>query len=324
MSNYRYVGSVAYEDYFNKNEHWSLKGYVQKPLHEKIDHYSTWFLTLDCNFRCEYCYNVDTKYGITEEWKKIVEFYEEMGKRYDLRLQLCGGEPSMHPNFLDIINSMESIEFNVFTNLNYSQEFLKEFLKGNWSYLLTSFHYSGTKEYESYLRNLQYVLENDWRRIYVHVMWELPYKDKILEFYNKLKKLKEKYPYRLFYFIMPINYTDRDGIRWFDEQFSDDTELFKLVNYIDNRGNRGVKTQATFKEDGTNNFKGMMCSVGRHNTIVDSQGNAFYCVCHSENKVKPIFNIVTDKWKLDRNWDVICIWEECNCDIWFPKWRRKC
>ncbi len=63
------------------------------------------YLTENCNASCPWCFNKDTrdpnKNMDTEKCKKLIDYLAE---NHVERLQIMGGEPTMHPDFVEIYN----------------------------------------------------------------------------------------------------------------------------------------------------------------------------------------------------------------------------
>lgn len=84
------------------------------------------FLTLACNLRCSYCINhyegQAAHYGLMRgaAW---VRGLNRLVTRPDLPVTLQGGEPSLHPEFVEIIMGLKpSIPIDVLTNLQFDVE----------------------------------------------------------------------------------------------------------------------------------------------------------------------------------------------------------
>jgi len=110
------------------------------------------FLTLDCNFHCQYCIN---NFGKVDSFKRPIlsgkEWIRGLNRilpRNDLPVTLQGGEPGMHPDFIWIINNIiEGFNIDILTNLTFNvEEFIKKIkpsrLKRNAPYpsIRVSFH----------------------------------------------------------------------------------------------------------------------------------------------------------------------------------------
>lgn len=79
------------------------------------------FLTLDCNLHCSYCIN---RFGELTSTHRIMsgdEWLQGLNRivsRSDLPLTLQGGEPTLHPDFYQIVNGIKpDLQIDVLTNL---------------------------------------------------------------------------------------------------------------------------------------------------------------------------------------------------------------
>jgi hypothetical protein len=85
--------------------------------------YVALFLTLDCNLHCSYCIN---RFGelsrgrgqlTGEEWLAGIN---RLVSRADLPVTLQGGEPTLHPDFLQIVNGIRpDLHLDLLTNLEF-------------------------------------------------------------------------------------------------------------------------------------------------------------------------------------------------------------
>lgn len=90
-------------------------------------------LTHKCNFRCVYCFNgsadcVQNELS-TEEWLAVVRQMDEMGV---LRAVVSGGEPTMHPGYIEIVRELKrrGILIDFCTNGSVISEELLDLLEG--------------------------------------------------------------------------------------------------------------------------------------------------------------------------------------------------
>lgn len=88
------------------------------------------FLTFACNLDCSYCINrfngaiAGTKSMDAADW---IRGLNRLKLRPDLPVTLQGGEPSLHPGFIEIINGLrEDIAIDVLTNLEFD---VKDFMR---------------------------------------------------------------------------------------------------------------------------------------------------------------------------------------------------
>jgi MoaA/NifB/PqqE/SkfB family radical SAM enzyme len=89
------------------------------------------FLTFACNLTCDYCIN-HFEQGVIrrpmmsgEEW---VRGLNRIVSRDDLPVTFQGGEPSLHPDFIEIINGLDPrLHIDILTNLQFDIErFIRE------------------------------------------------------------------------------------------------------------------------------------------------------------------------------------------------------
>ncbi|EQC47541.1 radical SAM protein [Bacteriovorax sp. Seq25_V] len=88
------------------------------------------FLSLSCNLSCSYCINhlvgLDQKRKVlsANEW---IEGLNRISSKTDLPISLQGGEPSIHPGFLKIINNIsKDTRIDLLTNIQFDPfEFMK-------------------------------------------------------------------------------------------------------------------------------------------------------------------------------------------------------
>lgn len=90
------------------------------------------FLTFSCNYHCRYCINYfgESKFAMGKilSGEKWVKGLNRIISRKDLPITLQGGEPSLHPNFIYIINNIKpELNIDILTNLQFDVEnFIKK------------------------------------------------------------------------------------------------------------------------------------------------------------------------------------------------------
>ena len=87
--------------------------------------YVACFLTLNCNLKCDYCINwlgnADDSKRAAVSGKQWVEALNRLVCRDDLPITLQGGEPSLHPDFIWIINNLrKDTHIDILTNLTFN------------------------------------------------------------------------------------------------------------------------------------------------------------------------------------------------------------
>ncbi|MCF7916181.1 MAG: 4Fe-4S cluster-binding domain-containing protein [Candidatus Omnitrophica bacterium] len=103
---------------------------IQIPLRYN---YIAAFLTLGCNMNCPYCINMHSSknrgfLNNLVSGKNWVKGLNRLKIHSDLPITLQGGEPSLHPNFIWIVNHLNpDLKIDILTNLSFNiNRFIKE------------------------------------------------------------------------------------------------------------------------------------------------------------------------------------------------------
>jgi len=94
---------------------------IPKPNHN----YLAFFLTFACNLKCSYCINLHDKGSRVEQLKRRqmstnewIDAANRLCLHVDLPLTLQGGEPTLYPGFLELVNEVKpEIKMDLMTNL---------------------------------------------------------------------------------------------------------------------------------------------------------------------------------------------------------------
>lgn len=131
-----------------------------------------WFLVNWCNFKCSYCnaaeMMVDTysKQNSPSKYKLVLHRLGQLDT--DFEMDLFGGEPTLHPEFLHIIQELSEMPscklIEIKTNLSKPLHFLQQVFKSNKVRLAASYH----AEYynQSFLDKCIALKDNDF---YCHI-----------------------------------------------------------------------------------------------------------------------------------------------------------
>lgn len=96
------------------------------------DHnYIACFLTLACNLECSFCINYFGESGSAKKHlsgKEWVRGLNRIVSRDDLPITLQGGEPSLHKDFIYILNNLKpELKIDILTNLQFDEdEFIRQ------------------------------------------------------------------------------------------------------------------------------------------------------------------------------------------------------
>lgn len=97
--------------------------------------YMAVFLTLACQLHCSYCINHHQSPAMqrkTRPGREWIAAINRITPRADLPLTLQGGEPTLHPDFFDLVNGIrEDLAIDLLTNLQFDiDEFMKRIPPG--------------------------------------------------------------------------------------------------------------------------------------------------------------------------------------------------
>ncbi len=155
------------------------------------------FLTLACNYRCSYCINYfengafEKKIITGKDWVKALN---RISPRDDLPVTLQGGEPSIHPDFIYIINHIKpDLKIDVLTNIQFDvDEFIRQVnpdrLRRDAPYasIRISYHPEVMDEEDTFLRVLR--LQDAGFSVGIWGVMHPAYKGKILDAQNKAEE----------------------------------------------------------------------------------------------------------------------------------------
>lgn len=72
-------------------------------------------LNTTCNLHCKWCYNQEKQHKLLK-FELFVKFYDDIIKNNVTTMTLIGGEPTIHPQFMEILRKLEKQEVHLFTN----------------------------------------------------------------------------------------------------------------------------------------------------------------------------------------------------------------
>ena len=105
------------------------------------------YLTIGCNYACPYCYWPVKPTDHPEiDMNDVREVFTNLSRKRRVNVWLIGGEPTIHPAFRDICQTLSHIVKKIFVTSNGScgPEFLMECLPPDRSVIRLSYHPSGT------------------------------------------------------------------------------------------------------------------------------------------------------------------------------------
>lgn len=156
------------------------------------------FLTFACNLRCSYCINyfeqdiIKRKNISGKDW---VRGLNRIISRDDLPVTLQGGEPSLHPDFLYVINNLRpDLNIDILTNLQFDvDEFIKKVdpyrikRKSPYASIRVSYH-PEKMDLDEIIKKTLRMLEADFS-IGIWAVTHPKYENTILDAQNRCEKL---------------------------------------------------------------------------------------------------------------------------------------
>lgn len=286
--------------------------------------YSYWFLTGNCNYKCDYCDVFrNEKLANWETKQKIIEFLNHMDTIRDQKILLYGGEPTCDSDFLTIARQLNSY-IRLFTNLSNSLDFFKSLLLIRTDMTISiSYHIYKVNKSE-FLEKLQYLLDSDVKKIRMKIMADSRRKKQSIEEYEFFKQFESREGYECYIDLVLPNQIGSIGADWCEDDLSwflplQDYETLHL-KYVDNSGKETVRDVSwnemrTTMLESNNYYK---CGAGKNLIFVDSNADVFPCKSHTT----PILNLVKEDFHdyLDHFEDgMICDFMGFCCETDFPK-----
>ncbi|MDP2923153.1 MAG: radical SAM protein [Candidatus Omnitrophota bacterium] len=248
------------------------------------------FLTFACNLRCSYCINYFEQGAIerkTIAGKDWVEGLNRIISRDDLPVTLQGGEPSLHPDFLYIINNLKpELNIDILTNLQFDvEEFIKKInpdrVKRNAPYasIRVSYHPEQMDLDETIKKTLK-MLEADFS-IGIWGVMHPAYEKIILEARDKCQKLG-------------IDFRIKDFLGEYNGNLYG---TYKYAGACDKKFRKKVQCRST-------------------ELFIDSEGNIFRCHADLYSGINQIRNILDSNFQIEDKFRDCSNFGHCNpCDI---------
>lgn len=294
-----------------------------------------WDITSKCTYRCSYCdyRNRDESFKPYYEKQKILEFIEYISKRKDLIPILFGGEPTLDPDFLKVIQNFPKLNnypISLYTNLCRSMSFFKDLCDLKVPIrVMTSFHYTESNKSE-FRKKVLYLLERG-TYVRIKIMWDFNHKDIIRDIFYEFKKLEKLYTNCF----CSLDIVYGEGQKFSKEDLSwyyaiQDGQLYYMKydspngpKYEETSFNR-IKMRAYRFHGGKVNLKFYRCECGKRCLFITSNGDVHYCQTMRKNKRTPIFNIHQDDYNdylniFEKN--IVCTEDNCLSEISVPKHR---
>jgi MoaA/NifB/PqqE/SkfB family radical SAM enzyme len=295
---------------------------VQQPQDDPF--FLIWTLNNFCNNSCSYC---PTGLRNGKEYyydiNNIKFFLDKLFQKHKkIRCHISGGEPTLHPLFLDIVkifyqnNNKVSVITNGFKSIDFWEQNYKYF-----DFILFSFHPT-SKFNNNFIDKIKII--NKTLNVGVRIMMLPSHWDLCVKFYNEIKK--ENIEYELVK-IMNFDSNEKEFYFYSKEQ-NDWMEENKKINQFKNKNilifnDKTIKTSDDFSfndliNNDMTNFYGYKCDVGLKTLSIDWNGNIFLSSCGINGSIGNINNVKDIKWPSS---PVICNKKKCYCttDVYISK-----
>ena len=248
------------------------------------------FLTFACDLKCSYCINYFEQDVIKRKnisGKDWVEGLNRIISRDDLPVTLQGGEPSLHPDFLYIINNLKpELNIDILTNLQFDiDKFIKEVnpnrIKRNAPYasIRVSYHPEQMDLDETIKKTLK-MQEADFS-IGIWGLMHPKYENMILEAQSRCQKLG-------------IDFRTKDFLGEYDGRLYG---TYKYTGACDKKFTKKVQCRTT-------------------ELLIDSEGNIFQCHAGLYTEINPIGHILDQHFQVEDRFRDCSNFGHCNpCDI---------
>lgn len=306
-------------------------------IEDRDTFFVTWSLHNFCNFRCSYCppnLNNGTTTPIDMDvLARFVDRIQEIAPGNKIIFAFSGGEPTLHPQFIEMIKYLNSrgCEITMTTNGSRGLDWWKE-AEPYIDHLVISYHANWTKP-EKLARNIDFLIDTCW--VNLDLMMEPEHWDTILELGEQFKGRKniqvtylpiqkdfgvdangliDYTPDQLEFLRNPPNYLGE----WAPAQSKIDkcNGLFgrgdNWMEIVEDGKARVVDVDYKYLiANDMNRFKGYKCNLGLEGVIIEINGDIYKGYCHVGGKVGNIYEGVLN---LDGQ-PVICPKEYCSCAV---------
>lgn len=286
----------------------------------------TWMLTNWCNYKCSYCCE---KPRLLHDWAKedsISTYRLTLAKlkRFDkpFQIELYGGEPTLHPNLLEILHTLKLIEnckdIYVITNLSRPIEYFRKLNVPELSgiYIMASFH----AEYfdQTFVEKVKAI--NDMEHLRVRVTINLT--DEQQHWENIINLIDQLSEHSIDYGLHFLNDTDTWKSNYTDDFFNLFRPLQKisyrdksvhLYNYEFDDGSNQDLNDLEVYENQYHKFTGYTCTPRFYEIDLDG---TFRNICTRAEFNSPIIN----SSKIEKT--VSCPLNNCPCEIMFNTFKE--
>jgi MoaA/NifB/PqqE/SkfB family radical SAM enzyme len=268
-----------------------------------------WNIGKRCNLDCAYCpsfiHDNFSPHTDIDVFKKALAELSKMNK--PLRISFTGGEPCVHPNIIDIVESTREVAdwINITTNGTLPYKLYGRLPVDHYVF---SLHFDN-EVVEKTVNNILYWSQlNDMER-------NIPYQVNLMAHHQYMDRVKESCcvldGHSVPYVIRRIRWTEGDH-DWFDDMRYDSKDLEWILDH-----NATVKANCLIDDTEEmhandiikhhkNQFKGWKCNAGIESLMINWDGEVHRATCRVGGSLGNIysgtFEIPTEPITCTRNW----------------------
>lgn len=273
----------------------------------------SWTINDNCQYRCEYCYvdlQVNERTSLGGVSKLVLNALRGLDGNFNI--ELLGGEPTMHPNYIEIINELIGLDtvrqLTVTSNIKKNMDFWEKHPKHKKIRIFVSQH----PEYEDrdFEEKMIYIKGN-------FVVEGLLMLHQDIKYLDRTKKMADFMVENKIQFEPTMIFDSNRKMVKYDKEIMNIFENYKQsfggIEYIDNNGKSEILSVNKIYQNDLHLLKGWNCSTKMY--TIDIEGNISRPCKPGSKKHIMLFK------KFD-NSDIKCVSElGCMCDEWL-RWKK--
>ncbi len=260
-------------------------------------------ITAKCNYHCEYCDQGTDKRKYPQASDAVIDSFISLLKTSFFKnwgiVQLVGGEPTIHPRFIEVVQSIVETEnkFQICTNFSKSTEFFLDLIKmagENFYRMQISFHPSQIKDIDEFIdKSITFykAKNNDTKFIISSVLTE--------QDFEKIKYLDKKL-------------SDNGLILDLQHERTEDGFFIKYSEELDDYISNHKKVDCANFSEKINPY-GIECFTGINFFAIDALGNCKRC--YGDNNYLSRLGNITDGTFNPYNMPIPCLSQKCTCTL---------
>jgi len=283
-------------------------------------------ITDKCNYNCKYCHWKYGEHYNLDDIIKTISIATDCIDRDSFRIYFHGGEPTIHPYYLDIIEFIFTLDYNIVvelqTNLSKGVRGLQKLIKKFKQHQLeinVSYHPNQVKNFDLFKQKLDIVYKSGMLNK-IDVMMEHDEKAKEMIIDQSKKLLEEPYNDRIEFIYGYINY--KNTIDMYKDFVEDNTIFNEQYEVTHESGERAIYNTNDLYSQGIN-FTGWYCSSGKDYIIINGNGDYFMC-CANMFDTKPTGNLIENEalFKVRTSNYTKCKWSSCKGEFYLKKYKK--